>query len=180
MILFPDNTVLINFAHIDRMDLLAQIVGDRGSWCQTVSEECDRHSARHDLPQMTQAHEIFGVPLVPADRREHVTVQRYRDMLRSAGQGLTHNLGEAETLALIECRGLAAVLVTDDGPVGRLDLGGTPAITGTWGLLRMAYRMQLVSDDELWSYSRTLHREERHTPPTGPFDRGKFNEWLRS
>lgn len=36
----PDNTVLINFAIIGRMDLLAELLNGQGSWCLSISREC--------------------------------------------------------------------------------------------------------------------------------------------
>lgn len=36
----PDNTVLINFALINRMDLLSRLANGNGRWCATVATEC--------------------------------------------------------------------------------------------------------------------------------------------
>ncbi|HMS74531.1 hypothetical protein [Gordonia sp. (in: high G+C Gram-positive bacteria)] len=179
VIVFPDNTALINFAVIGRMDLLERLVGRNGSWCRTVSEECDDWSRKPNLADMRRAHDIFGEPLTPENPREHATVLRYRDMLRTPGQPRTQNLGEAETLAIIECRNIRALFVTDDQSVGRVAPPGSPKVVGTWELLRASHRRECVTADELWDYSRRLHEAERHTPPTGPFDRGAFNSWLR-
>jgi hypothetical protein len=41
-LLFPDNTVLVNFAIISRMDLLARLANGNGQWCATVASECAR------------------------------------------------------------------------------------------------------------------------------------------
>jgi hypothetical protein len=38
--MFPDNTVLINFAIITRMDLLSRLANGNGRWCATVAAEC--------------------------------------------------------------------------------------------------------------------------------------------
>ncbi|MFZ2243098.1 MAG: hypothetical protein WAV90_26680 [Gordonia amarae] len=122
MIVFPDNTALINFALIGRMDLLETLVGQNGRWCRTVSEECDDWSRKPNLADMQRAHDIFGEPLAPENPREHATMLRYRDMLRTPGQPWTQNLGEAETLAIIECRNIQVLFVTDDQSVGRLAL----------------------------------------------------------
>lgn len=176
---FPDNTVLVNFATIGRMDLLASLVGSNGRWCITVAGECDDWSGNLDLPEMLKAHEIFGDPLVPESGREHRAAQRYRDMLRSAGQPPTQNTGEAETLAIIECRGIRAMFVTDDTSVLRVAPPNDPVVVSTWALLRAAGRRELLTADQLWSYSRALNAAGRHTPPTGPFDRGAFDEWLK-
>lgn len=178
MIVFPDNTALINFALIRRMDLLEHLVGGNGRWCLTVSQECDASSHQPGLEDLRLAHNVFGEPLIPDGRREHVAVQRYRDMLRTAGQPASMNVGEAETLAIIECRGIRAVFVTDDRSVRGVAPSGDPHVVGTWDFLRAAHHRGLVDGDELWGYARVLHAAGRHTPPTGPFDRGAFNTWL--
>lgn len=182
MIVFPDNTVLINFATIGRMDLLEQLVGARGRWCLTVSQECDESAGYPGLSEMRQAHRIFGEPLMPETGREHEATRRYRDRLRTPGQEASarKNLGEAETLAIIECRSYtSAVLVTDDTAVQRLDLGaGGPQVTGTWGLLKLAHRAARVSAEELWVYAKTLAEHGRHRPPTDIYDRLLFDDWL--
>lgn len=163
------------------MDLLAQLVGTKGMWCLTVSEECDKSAKEPGLADLCQAHDIFGEPLVPEEQKEHLAVQRYRHMLRTAGQPVdqSKNMGEAETLALIECRGIRAIFVTDDGSVADVAPHNDPQVVGTWIMLRAAHRAGFASADELWGYSRTLHAAGRHTPPTGPFDRGAFNDWLK-
>ena len=37
--LFPDNTVLCNFAAVDRLDLLKAVLGGRGRWTEAVAYE---------------------------------------------------------------------------------------------------------------------------------------------
>ena len=93
----------------------------------------------------------------------------------NTGAATNSEPGEAETLAIIECRNIRALFVTDDQSVGRVAPPGSPKVVGTWELLRASHRRECVTADELWDYSRRLHEAERHTPPTGPFDRGAFN-----
>lgn len=50
--LFPDNTVLCNFAAVDRLDLLKSVLGGRGRWTEAVAFESTR-SARF-LPALRQ------------------------------------------------------------------------------------------------------------------------------
>jgi hypothetical protein len=45
VLVFPDNTVLVNFALISRMDLLERLANGHGAWCGTVAAEC-RTSAK--------------------------------------------------------------------------------------------------------------------------------------
>lgn len=43
--LFPDNTVLCNFAAVDRLDLLRSVLIDRGRWTEAVEYEATRSAS---------------------------------------------------------------------------------------------------------------------------------------
>ncbi len=45
-LIFPDNTVLINFASVHRLDLLRAWLRDRGRWTEAMAYEAQR-SASH-------------------------------------------------------------------------------------------------------------------------------------
>jgi hypothetical protein len=47
--MFPDNTALINFALINRMDLLGRLANGNGRWCATVATECEESAKRPGL-----------------------------------------------------------------------------------------------------------------------------------
>ncbi|AEH08929.1 hypothetical protein FsymDg_1462 [Candidatus Protofrankia datiscae] len=49
VLLFPDNTVLINFAILNRMDLLGRLANGNGRWCATVAAECDASAQQPGL-----------------------------------------------------------------------------------------------------------------------------------
>lgn len=116
LFLVPDNTVLVNFAFLHRMDLLRSFAGGsaRATWCATVARECHASSRRSGLEDLTEAPGIFGEPLVPDSPAEHSTIRVYKTMLDRPGDGPLSNLGEAESLAILECRSLRAIFVTDD------------------------------------------------------------------
>jgi hypothetical protein len=44
---FPDNTVLCNFAAVNRLDLLKLVVSDRGRWTEAVAYEASKSAAFH-------------------------------------------------------------------------------------------------------------------------------------
>jgi len=52
-VFLPDNTVLINFAIIRRMDLLAELLRGQGSWCISIARECRQSQAYY--PDLAQA-----------------------------------------------------------------------------------------------------------------------------
>ena len=44
--LFPDNTVLCNFAAVDRLDLLKSVLNGRGRWTEAVAYEASRSASK--------------------------------------------------------------------------------------------------------------------------------------
>jgi hypothetical protein len=65
ILFFPDNTVLVNFALINRMDLLERLTNGHGTWCGTVAAECRNSAKIPELAAMEAAGQIFGTPLYP-------------------------------------------------------------------------------------------------------------------
>jgi hypothetical protein len=49
--LFPDNTVLCNFAAVERLDLLKSVLCGRGRWTEAVEYEASRSA--HHVPALT-------------------------------------------------------------------------------------------------------------------------------
>jgi len=82
--MFPDNTVLINFALINRMDLLHRLANGKGRWCASVASECRNSAKRPDLAALDDAEEIFGEPLYP-DQAELQDAQALRSLLAAPG-----------------------------------------------------------------------------------------------
>jgi predicted nucleic acid-binding protein len=114
---FPDNTVLCNFAAVDRLLLLEKVLDGRGRWSQAVAWEAAR-SARF-LPRLAGLAEAgwLGEPVEITDSAELREVDRLRRAVFGGASHLpTKHLGEAETCVLItrrrEFRG--AVWITDD------------------------------------------------------------------
>jgi hypothetical protein len=68
--LFPDNTVLCNFASVNRLDLLDSVLDGRGRWTEAVTAEATR-SARvlSDLNQLA-ADDWLGKPIEIDDEAE--------------------------------------------------------------------------------------------------------------
>jgi predicted nucleic acid-binding protein len=177
LLVFPDNTVLVNFAHLNRMDLLAKLVKDKGAWCASVAAECDQSAGLPGLESMADAHEIFGEPLRPETPSELVMTQAFRTRLARPGDGRLRHLGEAETLAIITSRPLRGIFVTDDRAVPVIASEQGISVVTTFDLLRVAYRTNMVDADTVWSYVQTLRQERRGWPPA-VYDRPSFDKWL--
>ncbi|GAA1841869.1 hypothetical protein [Asanoa iriomotensis] len=137
LLVLPDNTVLINFARLKRMDLLARLAR-HGAWCASVADECDRSAKMPGLEAMSDAHAIFGEPLRPENRVEHVMTQALRTRLARPGDARLRHLGEAETLAIMSCRQLKGIFASDDSAVPVLAHEQGIRVVTTFDLLRVA------------------------------------------
>jgi predicted nucleic acid-binding protein len=174
--MFPDNTVLINFAIINRMDLLQKLANGNGQWCATVASECDESARYPGLAALTAAEDIFGEPLFP-NPAEHQDVQVFRSQLARPGDPPTKHLGEAETVAIIARRRLSCFFATDDRNAARLATRNGITVTTSWRLLQLADRKTWIDAGTLWGYVQTLRANDRGTPP-GVRDRADFDKWL--
>lgn len=114
---FVDNTVLCNFAAIDRLDLLRDWLRDRGRWSEAVAAEAGL-SAQH-LPALVRLIEEgwLGEPIRVDGNQQTAQVEGIRRHVfgGSNSQPLKH-LGEAQTLWLIQHveRDSGAIWVSDD------------------------------------------------------------------
>ncbi|GAA2110577.1 hypothetical protein GCM10009759_52000 [Kitasatospora saccharophila] len=99
---FPDNTVLCNFASVERLDLLKAVLDDRGRWTAAVAYEA--HRSASVLPSLgnVAADGWLGEPI---EITSDVDVQQINRIRRTVFGGtddepLKH-LGEAETCHVI-------------------------------------------------------------------------------
>ena len=177
VLLFPDNTVLINFAILNRFDLLAWLANGKGQWCATVASECAESAGVEGLGTLRKAPDIFGEALRP-DPAELQDMLAFRNTLAQPGDPPSKHLGEAETLAIMTRRSLRGFFVTDDRDAARLAKRHDIQSPTTWDLLRVACRKNQIDANTSWGYTETLHGKGRGWPPQ-VFDRTSFDEWLR-
>lgn len=101
--LFPDNTVLCNFAAVDRLDLLKSVLGGRGRWTEAVA-----HEARRSAPMLPPLSSLplegwLGSPIVVDDPAEIRRVARIRRLVfGGADDRPLKHLGEAQTCYVIK------------------------------------------------------------------------------
>ncbi|OHV39165.1 MULTISPECIES: hypothetical protein [Pseudofrankia] len=176
VLLFPDTTVLINFAILSRMDLLERLANGNGRWCATVATECDASARRPELAALRAAKGIFGSPWFP-NAAELQDTRRLREELASPGDRPHRHLGEAETLAIMIYRQVDGYFVTDDNDAVRLATRHGIRVVRTWHLLHVAVRAGLVEPDTMWGYLQTLRIHQRGGPP-GVTDRPAFDKWI--
>ena len=170
----PDNTVLINFAIIRRMDLLAEILKGQGSWCISIARECQKSESYY--PDLAAANAIFGPPLTP-DRIEYEDTRLLRDSMASPGDPNTQHLGEAETIAIISRRRIGGFFLTDDRDAKHLATQHGITVITTWDLLRHAHNTSKVTKPVLSGYLRTLKSHQRGNPP-GVTNPDHLDDWL--
>ena len=174
--MFPDNTVLTNFALINRMDLLRRLANGKGRWCASVASECRNSAKRRDLAALDDAEDIFWRAHVPGSSRTPGCAGAAQPASRP-GDPRTRHLGEAETVAIAVRRQLDCIFITDDRAAARLAANNGITVATTWDLLPMAHRMSWVDADTLWGYVLTIEGHGRGSPP-GVWDRQSFNKWL--
>ncbi|WP_297742272.1 hypothetical protein [uncultured Tessaracoccus sp.] len=83
-LVFPDTTVLVNFALVGEMSLLERLVAGNGRWRDTVANECQDQSKKQGLPQMRRADDIFGKPWRLNTQAEWVDYRLNQDFFRQA------------------------------------------------------------------------------------------------
>ncbi|OLT18807.1 hypothetical protein BJF80_14600 [Serinicoccus sp. CUA-874] len=178
-LVFPDTTVLINFALCDQMELLAELVNGRASWTASVATECNDQAQDWDLPKMLDAHTIFGTPLVPNGTKEHLEITGHQAYFRQPGDGPRKHLGESETLAIIDCRRIESVFVTDDRKVPDRAVSHNVQVhcITTWDLVRLAVRTKKCTTQTAMSMREVLMGQQRvHLQHVR--DPGRFVRWL--
>lgn len=113
-LLFPDNTVICNFAAVERIDLFSTLIGEHGRWTQAVEFEAKK--SRSALPAVGQIIDsrLLGQPLEVADA-DAVGRIREAEFGGKETEPLKH-LGESETCYLLrhDSRFRDARWITDD------------------------------------------------------------------
>ncbi|WBM80590.1 hypothetical protein KIV56_03950 [Cryobacterium breve] len=116
--IFPDNTVLINFAIIGQLPLLKELLQGKGAWVAAVAAECELSVLTGLYPTLGTVAAMMAEPLMPT-AAERVDGRAIRNDIAAPYEPFPKSYGEAETLAIIERRNLSALVITDDGGVGR-------------------------------------------------------------
>jgi len=101
--LFPDNTVLCNFAAVNRLDVIKSVFGGRGRWTEAVAYEASRSASK--LPALR------GLPAEgwldePIEITSESDIRKINNIRRAVFGGTDDNplkhLGEAQTCYVIK------------------------------------------------------------------------------
>ena len=100
--LFPDNTVLCNFAAVNRLDLLKSVLSGRGRWTEAVAYEAGRSAAKLP-PLLTLPSE--GWLDDPIEITKASDIRKINQIRRAVFDGTDNDplkhLGEAQTCYVI-------------------------------------------------------------------------------
>lgn len=175
---FPDNTVLINFGFIGRIDLLEKLLPTR-MWCLTVSRECRQSFSVRGFTTYESVRKLFGEPLVPTGG-ERINTQQMRDDIASPEDKPDAHMGEAETITIAKSRRFSSpMFVTDDkGATALAKQEGLGVIT-TWMLIKMAVRRKHLTEAEAYQDALTLRQNKRGWPVGIQHTHADFIAWLR-
>ena len=130
---FPDNSVIINFAVVDRLDLLRSCLHGQGRVVEAVHYEIGQSQSRVPHLHKLDREDWFGAPIRIEDAHEQRAVESMRKN-RFGGEDRKprEHLGESQTLH---------VLRTDPA------YAGSVWITEDRGAFRVAQAMGLIARD---------------------------------
>ena len=180
---FPDNTVLVNLAHVNRLDLLDPVLRTfKPKWTLSVSRECRKSSRIEGLEGLGVVGNLFGAPLVTSNR-EYVEARCIQNSMLKPGQDSSSaHMGEAETIAII-CSRMEfenSLFLTDDHdamsaarnaktktgrPIGTLSTHGVIAWAELYGYLSRMDAHNIIDD---------LIRLGRHSGPPSAADYDEY------
>lgn len=173
---FPDNTVLIYFTLMGRQDLLAQLLNGRGAWTITIEAECRRSSSVDGLAGLTAFFAELGDAIVPTPA-ERADTALLRNRLARPGDSARDHLGEAETMAVVNGRGLSAIFLTDDNRAAQLATSLNIPTATTLDVLRIAVRSGRLSTDAMLALGALLEERGRRLPRM-PRTGAELHLWL--
>ncbi|MEV0793645.1 hypothetical protein [Kribbella sp. NPDC050459] len=162
---FPDNTVLVNFATIGRVDLLEKLANSNGRWCLSVSRECAMSARIAGLEALSSVRQFLGEPLEPTPA-ELLDTRVLRDRMAAPGDRQTKHLGEAETITIVTSRDLRskAIFVSDDTDALVHAVAQGIKVADTWDLLELAERVGAINTEEHAQYVTALRSAGRSRP----------------
>jgi hypothetical protein len=101
--LFPDNTVLCNFAAVNRLDLLKSVLGGRGRWTEAVAYEASRSAAKLPPLRALLSEGWLDEPIEITKDADVQAIERIRRaVFAKKGDGPLKHLGEAQTCYVIK------------------------------------------------------------------------------
>lgn len=103
MFLFPDNTVLVNFASVERLDLLEAVLDGNGRWCEAVASEAKTSAGWSPSLASIPEQGWLGDPIEISDPIDVAQVDALRrNVFGGSIKIARQHLGEAQTCHVID------------------------------------------------------------------------------
>ena len=137
---FPDTSLLMNFAAVSRIDLVREVVKDRGCWTEAIRDEVQRWCQESRYQALAGVFDFMPPEPHIARSEEMATGEEIRRRLAKPGDPRSQHWGECETLAVIHHRyneKTVLVLSEDAGVLAECRHQGVETVT-TKVLLELA------------------------------------------
>lgn len=161
--LFPDNTVLCNFAAVGELDLLESVLRGRGRWTEAVEQEARQSAAW--LPSLGRPLPWLGQPVEVTETTEIRSIEGIRRaVFGGSGDEPTKHLGEAQTCYLLQTRAefRSSWWVSDDREAVRYARAQGITTRETCDVLAEAASMGDVTEDGGYAILRAMEAAGRH------------------
>lgn len=100
--LFPDNTVLSNFASVHQLALLAELLDGSGRWVEAVAYECHQSAKYYQDLAAVHSDGWLGAPIAITDETDALQVEGIRKaVFGGTAAKPTQHLGEAQTIHVL-------------------------------------------------------------------------------
>ena len=163
--LFADNTVLCNFAAVERLDLLRSVLAGRGRWTEAVAYEASRSAAYLPALRVLPLEGWLEQPVAVSDEAGARTVERIRRAVFGGphDRPLRH-LGEAQTCYVILHRAAfrGSWWLSDDQESVRYARRQAIPARETIDLMRLAVTDGLVAARDAVDLMRKMSDNDRH------------------
>jgi hypothetical protein len=165
-IIVADTCSLVNFAAVNRMDIVEATLRRRAYWTQAVEYEVNCLTHRYaPLKAMVQGGWL-GEAIELSTAEDYAEISRIRTALGGTGNNALEHLGEAESIRAMQSRVnlRGAVLLTDDGSASDFARRRNLIVWDTCRLLEDAHAMGEVGCPEafeLLKKMRSAHRNVR-------------------
>jgi hypothetical protein len=101
--LFPDNTVLCNFAAVNRLDVIKSVLRGRGRWTEAVAFEASRSASKLPALQGLATEGWLDEPIEISGESDIQAINRIRrGVLGGTDDEPLKHLGEAQTCYIIK------------------------------------------------------------------------------
>jgi hypothetical protein len=163
--LFADNTVLCNFAAVERLDLLRSILAGRGRWTEAVAYEASRSAAYLPALRALPLEGWLEEPIAVSDEAGTRAVERIRRaVFGGTNDKPLRHLGEAQTCYVILYREAfnGSWWLSDDQESVRYARRQAIPTRETIDLMRLAIGAGLMPAREAFDLMLKMSDNDRH------------------